>query len=112
MTCVNPCLFGDDRIDDMAFNPINGNLVVVGRFDSIHTASGVVFVNNIAEWNGTAWQALSFGLTNISSGANGKQELAFDSTGLLYIGKPPEWSDQATYDIQTLERHNLQQHCC
>lgn len=44
-------------IQDMAYNPVDGNLYVVGQFTTING----VTIQYVAKWNGTAWSAVGSG---------------------------------------------------
>jgi Secretion system C-terminal sorting domain len=65
----------DDNVD--AFTIYGGNLIVGGSF-TIGTATGM---NNIAEWNGTTWSALNYGIYDQALGTVGVNSLiVYDST--------------------------------
>lgn len=65
-----------DTVDQIT--DLNGNLIVVGRFDT----AGTTPVNNLAYWDGTEWNAVGQGLTD----ASGHQSLYLDGNDLYLYG--------------------------
>lgn len=57
-----------------------GKLYVLGSFDS----AGTIPVHHIAMWDGSSWDSLGAGLSDMFSLDNSK--LVFDSKGNLYAG--------------------------
>lgn len=72
---------GDSQGVVRALRAWSGKLYVGGRFNVVGTAN--LAVNNVASWNGTAWEALAGGITSGAAGSSVNQFLDYDGQLLV-----------------------------
>ncbi len=68
----------NNTIRDMAYNPVDGNIYIVGDFTTING----VTIQGVAKWNGTAWSAVGSGT---AYSATGMQGVAVAPNGNVWI---------------------------